>query len=99
MAPIMDRWTGSCRRELLDQTLIRNLRHLMIVLRELEDSCSTHWRHRALNQAAPVRPLPGSITDLKRLRASGVTAPAASSTKITRWHRFSAQPQRGLWRR
>jgi hypothetical protein len=30
----LERWIGSCRRELLDRTLICNQRHLMIVLRE-----------------------------------------------------------------
>jgi hypothetical protein len=34
MNSIMERWTGSCRRELLDRTLIWNQRHLMTVLRE-----------------------------------------------------------------
>src|ERR1019366_2906604 len=33
---IMERWIGSCRRELLDQTLIWNQRHLLKVLREYE---------------------------------------------------------------
>jgi hypothetical protein len=33
MNSIMERWTGSCRRELLDRTLIWNQRHLMAVLR------------------------------------------------------------------
>ena len=34
MNSLMERWTGSCRRELLDRTLVWNQRHLMIVLRE-----------------------------------------------------------------
>ena len=33
----MERWIGSCRRELLDRILIWNQRHLMIMLREYED--------------------------------------------------------------
>jgi transposase len=37
MNSIMERWIGSCRRELLDRTLIWNQRHLMTVLREYED--------------------------------------------------------------
>ena len=78
MNSIMERWIGSCRRELLDQTLIWNQRHLMIVLREYEDFCNTRRPHRALNQAAPFRPLPGGVTDLdhfrvrRRDRAGGV---------------------------
>jgi len=37
MNSVMERWIGSCRRELLDRTLIWNKRYLMIVLREYED--------------------------------------------------------------
>jgi transposase len=78
MNSIMERWIGSCRRELLDRTLIWNQRHLMTVLREYEDFYNTHRPHRALSQAAPLRPLPDGITDLdhfrvrRRDRAGGV---------------------------
>jgi hypothetical protein len=68
MNPVMERWTGSCRRELPDRTLTWNQRHLMTVLREYEDSCNTHRPHRTLNQAAPLRPLPGGVTDLDHFR-------------------------------
>jgi len=33
MNSIMERWIESCRRELLDRTLIWNQRHLLTVLR------------------------------------------------------------------
>jgi putative transposase len=78
MNSITERWIGSCRRELLDRTLIWNQRHLMTVLREYEDHYNTHRPHRALNQAAPLRPLPDGVTDLghfrvrRRDRAGGV---------------------------
>jgi len=78
MNSIIERWIGSCRRELLDRTLIWNQRHLMIVLREYEDFCNTHRPHRTLNQAAPLRPLPDQVADLdnfrvhRRDRAGGV---------------------------
>jgi Integrase core domain len=78
MNSIMERWVGSCRRELLDRTLIWNQRHLMTVLREYEDFYNTHRPHRTLNQAAPLRPLPDRVTDLdhfrvrRRDRAGGV---------------------------
>jgi putative transposase len=68
MNSIMERWIGSCRRELLDRTLIWNQRHLRIVLREFEDFCNTHPPHRALNQAAPPRPVPNEVTDLDKFR-------------------------------
>jgi len=75
---IMERWIGGCRRELLDRTLIWNQRHLLTVLREYEDFYSTDRPHRALNQAAPLRPLPDGVTGLdhfrlrRRDRAGGV---------------------------
>ena len=68
MNSIMERWIGSCRRELLDRTLIWNRRHLMIVLREYEDFYNSHRPHRALDQAAPLRPRPDGATDLDHLR-------------------------------
>ena len=68
MNPIMERWTGSRRRELLDRTLVWNQRHLMTVPREYEDSCNTHRPHRTLSQAAPLRPLPERITGLDHSR-------------------------------
>jgi hypothetical protein len=69
---------GSCRHELLDRTLIWNHRHPMSVPREYEDFYNTHRPRRALNQAAPHRPLPDGVTDLghfrvrRRDRAGGV---------------------------
>jgi putative transposase len=40
----------------------------MTVLREDEDSCSTHRPDRALKQAAPLRPLPGGVTSPEQFR-------------------------------
>jgi hypothetical protein len=54
----MERWIGSCRRELLDRALIWNQRHVMTVLRAYEDFYNTHRPHRDLNQAAPLRRCP-----------------------------------------
>ena len=78
MNSIMERWIGSCRRELLDRTLVWNQRHLMTALREYEDFYNTHRPHRTLRQASPLRPLPHGVTDLdhfrvrRRDRAGGV---------------------------
>ena len=77
MNSVMERWISSCRRELLDRTLIWNQRHLMMVQREYEDFYNSHRPHRALDQAAPLRPLPDGVTDLnhfrvRRDRAGGV---------------------------
>ena len=68
MNSVMERWIGSCRRELLDRTLVWNQRHLMIVLREYEDFCNRHRPHRTLNQAAPLGPLPDGVTGLDQFR-------------------------------
>jgi len=68
MNSIMERWIGSCRRELLDRTLVWSQLHLMTALREYEDFYNTHRPHRTLRQAAPLRPLPDGITDLHHFR-------------------------------
>ena len=68
MNSVMERWIGSCRRELLDRTLIWNQRHLMMALREYEDFYNSHRPHRALDQAAPLRPLPDRVTGLDHFR-------------------------------
>lgn len=66
---IMERWIGGCRRELLDRTLIWDRRHLLRVLREYEIHHNEHHPHRALGQAAPLKPLPGTVVDLDAFRA------------------------------
>jgi len=77
MNSIMERWIGSCRRELLDRTLVWNQRHLMAVLREYEDFYNTHRPHRTLNQTAPLRSLPDASPAWISSGSSGVTAPGA----------------------
>jgi hypothetical protein len=54
MNSIMERWIGSCRRELLDRTLVWNQRHLMAVLREYEDFYNTHRLPSGLTAAGGV---------------------------------------------
>jgi len=65
---IMERWIGSCRREVLDRTLIWNQRHLLQVLREYETHHNENRPHRSLQQATPLRPLPERVVDLDALR-------------------------------
>ena len=77
MNSVMERWIGSCRRELLDRTLVWNLRHLMIVLREYEDFYNRHRPHRTLNQAAPLARCPMVSPTWIRSGSSGVTVPEA----------------------
>ena len=60
MNAIAERWIGGCRRELLDRTLIWNQAHLRQILRQYETHHNLHRPHRALDAAAPLKPLPGS---------------------------------------
>ena len=60
---ICERFVGSVRRELLDQILLINTRHAIAVLCEYEDYFNAHRPHRALGQAAPLRPLPHPSAD------------------------------------
>ncbi|MGW4798526.1 integrase core domain-containing protein [Nonomuraea sp. NPDC004297] len=62
MNSMMKRWIQTCRRELLDRTLIWNQRHLLHTLREFETFYNEHRPHRTLRQAAPLRPLPEPST-------------------------------------
>jgi hypothetical protein len=53
----------TCRRELLDRTLIWNQRHLLHALREFEVFYNEHRPHQGIANARPVRRLPPPITD------------------------------------
>jgi putative transposase len=55
---IAERWIGTVRRELLDRILILNRSHLEHVLAEYTTHFNQHRPHRALQHAAPLRPLP-----------------------------------------
>lgn len=68
MNAIQERWHRSIRAELLDRTLVWNLTHLRRVLAEYESFYNEHRSHRALGQAAPMRPLPENVTDLNHFR-------------------------------
>ena len=68
MNALMQRWFRSLRAELTDRTLTWNLSHLLRLLREYEAFYNEHRPHRALGQAAPLRPLPENATDLETFR-------------------------------
>jgi len=61
MNAIAERWIGGCRRELLDHTLIWNQAHLRQILRQYETHHNQHRPHRALHDAAPLKPLPEPV--------------------------------------
>ena len=67
-----------------------NQRHLMIVLREYEDFYNAHRPHRALTQAALLRPLPDGITDLDQFRVQRRDRAGGVSTNIAWSRKFSA---------
>ncbi|MFI7226303.1 integrase core domain-containing protein [Nonomuraea angiospora] len=63
----MERGVQSCRHELLNRCLIRNGPHRRHALREYEHFYNQHRAHQALNQAAPLRTVPETITDPERI--------------------------------
>jgi transposase len=58
MNSIMERWVQTCRRELLDRTLIWNQSRLLHALREFEQCCNGHRPHQGIANARPLQPLP-----------------------------------------
>jgi transposase InsO family protein len=67
MNSIMERWVHTCRRELLDRSLIWNQHHLLHALREFERFYNGHRPHQGIANARPLRPLPSPITGLDQI--------------------------------
>jgi len=63
MNAVMERWIQSCRRELLDRTLIWNQRHLLHTLCEYERHYNAHRPHQGISNARPLHPLPEPTTN------------------------------------
>jgi transposase InsO family protein len=81
---IAERFVGTIRRELLDRILIINQRQATAALRQYELHYNDHRPHRALGQAAPLRPLPHPTrVEFNNVRA---TASADCCTSISRPH-------------
>ena len=53
----------SCRRELLDRTVIWNQRHLLHALQEFERFSNSHRPHQGISKLPPLHPLPAPIAD------------------------------------
>jgi putative transposase len=79
----------TCRRELLDRTLIWNQRHLFHALREFERFYNGHRPHHGIANARPLHPLPEQITDMDKIVRLDIR-------RAPRWHRY--RDRRGLWR-
>ena len=61
MNSIMERWVQTCRRGLLDRTLIWNQSRLLHVLREFGQFYNGHRPHQGIANARPLRPLPAPL--------------------------------------
>ncbi|WP_244320601.1 integrase [Streptomyces melanosporofaciens] len=72
MVSITERWIQTCRRELLDRTLIWNQRHLLHTLREYEQFSNGHRPHQGIADARPLHPLPPPIDGPDALARLGI---------------------------
>jgi transposase InsO family protein len=104
MNAVMQRWVRTCRRELLDRTLICNQRHLRHALREYEVFYNTHRPHQGIANARPLVRCPNrspTRTGSPTSAFTDATASAAFSTSTSTppdlpgWH--SRQVQRRRW--
>jgi transposase InsO family protein len=67
MNAVIERSVRTCRRELLDRTLIWNQRHLPHTLREFEIFYNEHRPHQGIANARPLTMLPEPIAGPDRL--------------------------------
>ncbi|CAM5712731.1 Integrase catalytic domain-containing protein OS=Kitasatospora aureofaciens OX=1894 GN=GCM10010502_69580 PE=4 SV=1 [Kitasatospora aureofaciens] len=92
MNSILERWVQTCRRELLDRTLIWDQRHLLHALREFERFYNDHRPHQAIANARPLRPFPHRSTPRSRSPASTYAEPTDSAPSSTN---TDMQPEQG----
>ncbi|WP_445528408.1 hypothetical protein [Streptomyces cyslabdanicus] len=67
MNSTMERWVQTCRRELLDRTLIWSQRYLCRALWEFERFYDSHGPHQGIANARPLHPLPRAINEPERI--------------------------------
>ncbi|MGW0883989.1 integrase core domain-containing protein [Streptomyces sp. NPDC002671] len=93
MNSIMERWVQTCRRELLDRTLIWNQRHLLHALREFEDFYNSHRPHQSIANTRPTRPPPTPRTDPEQITRLNIRKRDRLG-RIFHEHRHAAGPGR-----
>jgi putative transposase len=76
MNAVMEPWVQTCRRELLDRTLIWNQRHLLHALREFEQFYNSHRPHQG-------SPTPGHCARCPHRSPSRTPPPAFTYTDAT----------------
>lgn len=67
MNAITELWVRTCRRQLLDRTLILNQRHLLHALRQYEIFYNEHRPRQGMADTRPPATVPASITGPDRL--------------------------------
>jgi transposase InsO family protein len=67
MNAIMEQWVQTCRRELLDRTLIWNHRHLLHALREFEAHYNSHRPHQGIANTRPLHLPAVPLTDPEQI--------------------------------
>ncbi|MGH3170484.1 MAG: integrase core domain-containing protein [Trebonia sp.] len=72
MNSIMERWVQTCRRELLDRTLIWDQHHLLRALHRFGAFYNRHRPHQGIANAGPLRPLPPPVTDPGQIAHLGI---------------------------
>jgi putative transposase len=92
MNALMERWVQTCRRELLDRTLIWNQRHLLYALREFEQFYNAHRPHQGIANARPLQAPPSPIPSLASAPAftSADGTASAAAAKVLHEYRHAA---------
>ena len=96
MNSIMQRWVQTCRRELLDRTLIWNQRHLLHTLREFEQLYNRHRPHQGIANVRPLHPLPEPIADPDKMAYLNIRSTSASAASPTSTSMPRDLPGRGF---
>lgn len=92
MNSLIERWAQTCRRELLDRTLIWGQRHLLHALREFEKFYNEHRPHQASRTPAPSDPFPSRSTTRSKSHDSTYAEPTALAASSTSTH---MRPEQG----